>query len=579
MSLQTRLLAAVAATLFPSASAFALTAAEAAGEYTAVVDRGSFETSGHFRLVLGKAGKGTVAVRLGDEPPCVIGIGFGDNGGTIIGGYGDPIYIRGNDPAMIVRIEIIQGPDGGPFVIGQVEDDGNVYNVAAPKVAPDAGSAIGRHTFMFGSEAGVGNAGSGFAKVSANGRVTGAATVKGGRPVAFGGRLSPAQELPFAARFKGTGSSLVGKVAFGSPATTGNVSLHTQTLDQALLVGGTPYDSRQTALWNESGATSFPLGVDLDGVSAGSGTWIRGVIRGATMNGRPLRLSVNRATGVVNGRSGSHVLRGVAVQSLNRLGGLVDGVTRFEVYPGAGSAFAPALAGGIQKAGAGQLVLADNAAGVAVLNVQGNPNLGGVLRIGGAWQSAGSLQIAGGGVVAQNGLLGIPLGQLQFVPGQLLNVPVQQIGSLGGTLGQPVHLNTPPVQVNITPVQENVVPQNLQNIIVTPQTPTIVFQDASGAGYNSATLNLTSHPLTINYPSVILQAGSTMTIQSISGATATVKVGTVYSHDITSKIYSTVPQLSPGTYYVSQGADGAVTFVPCTADQPAPEGSTVVTRQ
>jgi hypothetical protein len=301
---------------------------QVAGEYTGVVDNGTFETSGYFRLVLSKGGRGSVSVRLGDEPVCVVGIGY--NPGSSSGNYF--FTLPGGDPDMLVRIIVTIEPGGNPVVTGEVEDDGHIYPVVAPKVGHTAGPAAGRHTLMIGSTPGIGDTGSGFVRITPGGRVIGVANVKGSRPVSFGGLLPPSLELPVAARIGRSDASLVGKVGFNTPNASGALTLHDEASNQALLVGGMPYNPRLPAL---TGATpSFPLEVLLNGTVSGSAVRLRnGTIGGGKLNGQPLRLSVVRATGLVSGRSGTQIFRGVVLQGANSLGGLVNGTTPFEVRP------------------------------------------------------------------------------------------------------------------------------------------------------------------------------------------------------------------------------------------------------
>ena len=295
-----------------------------AGEYTAIVDNGTFGTSGRFRLVLNKNGRGSVAVKLGNEPVCVVGVWMGNSG------QGKLISIGASD--MEIRLVIVSGPDGKLVLTGEVEEDGHIYTVEAPKVSADAGATKGRATFLIGSAAGSGNTGSGFVKVSKSGRVTGAASVKG-QPVTFGGRLSPAYKLPIAARFKGKDESLVGNLTFGDTSIIGDVRYHTPTSTQSLSVAGTSFDSALPAL--DGPAPSFPLSIHLNGgPSLGTATWLaNSKIRSATLDNSPLRISVNPITGVVTGKSGDNKLRGIATQGANKLVGLVNGLVPFEVQP------------------------------------------------------------------------------------------------------------------------------------------------------------------------------------------------------------------------------------------------------
>lgn len=319
------ILAAFAISLLPTQSALALTPAELAGEYTSVVDNGTFGTSGRFRLILNKNGRGSVAVKLGSEAACVVLVGMdkGFEGGLIPIGSGD----------MSIRLVINPGPDGNPILTGEVEEDGEIYTVLAPKVAADAGPAQGRATFLIGSAAGSGNTGSGVAKVSKSGRVKGVASVKGGRPVTFGGRLSPAYKLPIAVRLAGKAESLVGNVTFSTTTIIGSFTFHTPARDQALFVAGTSFNSALPAL--NASAPSFPLDIHLNGgPSIGTATWLsNGTIRSATLDNNWLRISVNSTTGLMTGKSGDNKLRGIASQGTNTLVGLVNGQVPFEIRP------------------------------------------------------------------------------------------------------------------------------------------------------------------------------------------------------------------------------------------------------
>ena len=326
MSTRLSIFAAVTISLLSSAPAFALSATEIAGEYSGVVDNGSFETSGRFRLVVGKGGHGSVAVRLGNEPACVVFIETE--------GWGKIISRPGGDPGMLLRLIFVTSPDGNPTVTGEVEEDGHTYTVEAQKSATTAGLAEGRHTFMVNKTAGGGDMGSGYARVSANGRAIGALTVNGKRPVTFGGRISPGQKLLIARRLGGDGSSVVGTLLFGVTATTGSGSFHSPESNQALRVTGSPYDRGQHAIHNTE--STFPLVVSLNGAAAGAATWrTDGTIGGGSLLSKPLKIAVNRSTGSVTGKSGSDILRGVVLQNENRIAGLVNGIASFAVSPAA----------------------------------------------------------------------------------------------------------------------------------------------------------------------------------------------------------------------------------------------------
>ena len=310
--------------------ALALTPAEAAGEYVATVDAGTFEASGRFRLVIGKGGLGSVAVTIGDEPPCVVGIGWGGEGG--------PLIIRGGDPDMgvIITIRLI---DGSYVAVGEVTDDGHTFIVEAPRVANSGGSSVGRHTFVMGTEAGLGNTGSGFVRVRENGRVTGVVSTGATRKRAFAGRLSSAGEFPLVARV-GESSSLIGDLTFGAVATDGTISQHNGDTTTAVMVGGAPYDPKLPVIVN---AGTLPFAhISVDNVVNGQALRLRrdGVFSGAVMGEKPMRLRVHRNSGVLTGSQGALTLRGVVLQNLNGCAGLLSNGSAFAVYA-PGSPLAP----------------------------------------------------------------------------------------------------------------------------------------------------------------------------------------------------------------------------------------------
>ena len=310
--------------------ALALTPAEAAGEYVATLDAGTFEASGRFRLVIGKGGLGSVAVTIGDEPPCVVGIGWGDDGG--------PLLIRGGDPDMDVFITI-RLIDGTYVAEGEVTDDGHIFVVEAPRVATGGGSSVGRHTFVMGTEAGLGNTGSGFVRVRENGRVTGVVSTGAARKRAFAGRLSSAGKFPLVARV-GESSSLIGDLTFGSVATDGTITHHNGDTTTAVMVGGAPYDPKLPAIVN-AGTLPFAhiaVGNEVNGQAMG----LRrdGVFARAVVDENPMRLRVHRNSGVLTGSQGALSLRGVVLQHLNGCAGLLSNGSAFAVYA-PGSPLAP----------------------------------------------------------------------------------------------------------------------------------------------------------------------------------------------------------------------------------------------
>jgi hypothetical protein len=324
------LFAACSLLMLSGAPAFALTPAEAAGEYVATVDGGTFETSGRFRLVLSKGGLGSVAVTIGEEPPCVVGIGWGGDG---------PLLIRGGDADMFVVITI-RLIDGSLVAIGDVTDDGHTFPIEAPRVAASGGSAVGLHTFVMGTETGLGNTGNGFARVLANGHVRGVVSTSPSRRRAFAGRVSSTGDFPFVARV-GEDNSLVGNLTFGAESTAGELAQHHGDATTAVMVGGAPYNRDLPAITG-SPAPAFAT-IAVDGHVSGGALGLRnnGAFINATLGDAPLRLRVHRKVGLVSGRQGTITARGVVLQPFNGCAGLLSNGSAFAVY-GPGSPLAPA---------------------------------------------------------------------------------------------------------------------------------------------------------------------------------------------------------------------------------------------
>lgn len=418
--------------LLAAGAAFSMVSGHAAprpgigGEYTAAINGGTFDTSGKFRLVLTRSGLGSVSLIAGDEPPCVVFVGFDDGTGQLIP--------RGGDPDMAVHLILIPNPDGSFTVKGDLEDDGKVFPIEATQAATASGDASGAHTFVLGTTATKTDLGSGTARVARNGRVSGVVHVGQHKPVSFGGRLTPDQKLPLAVRFGSSESSLTTDLTFGDGSTNGAATVHDEDVSTQGFFRRANYVPRAKPVLppqNASDSRYTVLAALVDGQPGGSVNQLRnGRFTEVLFHGKPGFLRVARATGVVTGGTDEQTFRGVVMQDDNILAGVCNGTLEFNLSNLPGSSNTGTFdSAGLTKTGSGTLIVNEPgsttgtvapgvgvgtsgattttifgaasgsltiASGSRMINSGFDPIASGTLTLGGGVLTAGSISVASG---------------------------------------------------------------------------------------------------------------------------------------------------------------------------------------
>ncbi len=325
------------------------------GEYNGVIQGDSFETSGRFRMVLGRAGRGSVSVCVGDEPPCVIRAIYDPGDGSIApGGSGDA--------DMALHLRIVFNLDGFPVVTGTVDDEDETFTIEATRAVKKSESAIGAHTFVLGASEGTADAGFGYAKVKANGKVAGVLQIGQHRATSFGGRLTPEGNLPVAIRFEKTDASFVGDLSFADFSTGGTFAQYSAATSVPVHFWRTPYHPRRQPLVGTDGA--FNLATTIGGVASGTAIQLNsGAIVNATLSGAPAKLKVVRGTGFVTGGTKTSALHGVVMQDSDVLTGLCNSLAEFSIESTGPATIeshhtSGSSSGSLSKEGSGNLTLA-----------------------------------------------------------------------------------------------------------------------------------------------------------------------------------------------------------------------------
>jgi len=241
-----------------------------AGEYDAILQGGSFESTGYVRLKVDSSGRGSVSVRLGNEANCVVLIGIDELTGTVI-----PVRQPGVD--MKIDLRVIKREDGSTGVDGTIVDDGNTIHVTLTKTAsPEAVKPLqGRYTFLIetlepGTTTPTSVVGVGKVRVSPRGALRFAGRLGDGRTFGQGARLTGSDGWPLFARTS-RHTSLSGTVRFADEPQTdlGGLLLSQKARRPAatvadLALAGSRYDST----FGFRSARQWLIRVDASGSSA-----------------------------------------------------------------------------------------------------------------------------------------------------------------------------------------------------------------------------------------------------------------------------------------------------------------------